>query len=293
MSLSRRELLLASATSAVVVGLVSWVVAAPMLKDVQKAHAERAKLQNEKIVLERLIAQRGPLEEQLESLRAQLPRFKPGEQVSAQIILAVKKIADDQSLSLSLLEPDAEKPTGDISEIAIKCAWEGTLESITHFLHAVQGQGVMLDIRQINIQPAQNTTQAGRLRGNFKMFYAFMREKPGTTKAASAAATNAPVSAANEPAPVLQITSNAAPAETQVAMPVPSNQPQPAPSNVPVAADTNMPVAAPPPAPQTNAPFARPTIRPSGARPMLSAPATRRLPTLPPIPQASGQQEGK
>jgi Tfp pilus assembly protein PilO len=267
MSLSRREVILAAATSAVVVGLVSWVIASPLIKTVQTAHAQLAKLQNEKSVLQKLISQRSLMLGQLEGLRAQLPRFKPDEQVSAQIISAVKKIADDESLTLSRLDPDPEKPIGDLSEVAIQCQWEGALDSITKFLYAVQSQGAMLDIRQLNIQPAQNTTQAGRLRGNFKMYYAFMRVKPGTpppAPAPAAMATNAASNAVESVAPVMTIATNTAPAPAPAA----ASNPAPAAPQAPVAPQ---PISSA--APHTTAP----------------APSLPRLPGLPGLPKLPGK----
>lgn len=230
MSLTRREVIMVSATSAVVLGLVSWLIASPMVKTIDTARTAKAKLQTEKNALEKLINQRTSTVAQLEGLRAQLPRFRPDEQVSAQIVASVKKIADEQSLTISRLDPDVEKPIGDISEIAIDCAWEGTLESISHFLHAVQVQGAMLDVRQLSAQPHPSTTKSGLLKGNFKLFYAFMRVKPEPPKPAPAAATaasttnavpastNAPVLKAVTNASAVAVT-NAAPATNKTATP--------------------------------------------------------------------------
>lgn len=205
MSLSRREILLASATGIVVIGFVSWIVVDPMIKGIRNSREQQAKLRNEKTVLQKLIAQRPALDKDLGELRSQLPRFRQDEQVTAQIVEQVTKIAAANSINFNRVSPSAEAPLGDLSEVAIECAWEGTLEGITHFLHAVQAHGAMLDVRQLSVQPAQNTTQAGRLRGTFKLFYAFMREKPGAPKATTAAAatTNAtPVAVTNAAAPV-------------------------------------------------------------------------------------------
>lgn len=223
MSLTRREVIMASTTGAVVLGLVSWLIASPMVKTIEKARTEKAKLQTEKNALEKLINQRVATMGQLEGLRAQLPRFHPDEQVSAQIVASVKKIANEQSLELPRLTPDTEKRIGDISELAIECSWEGTLESVSHFLHAVQVQGAMLDVRQLSAQPHPSTTKSGLLKGNFKLFYAFMRVKPEPVKPVAApAATNAPTASTN--APVLKVSTNAAPAAVTNA-PATTNKP--------------------------------------------------------------------
>ena len=259
MSFSRREILLVAATSAVVVGLLSWFITIPMRDSISKSYDQQIKLRKGIDKLQKLIALRGPLTEQLETLRAQLPRFKPDRQVSAEIISEVKKIADENALTLPRLEAEPEKAIGDLYEIAIECSWEGTLESITHFLYAVQGQGAMLDIRQLNVQPAQNTTQAGRLRGNFKLFYAFMREKAGGVKV-----NPAPPAALNTNA----LSPSAAATAPEAVAPV-------------VRLETNKnPVAAVPIS--TNATAA-------GAGPKPPGPPAGRLPKLPGMPKMPGQ----
>lgn len=250
MSLSRREMVLVGATTAVVIGLVSYVIGKPQIDRISAAHKAIAKIQSERTVLEKLIAQRGTMEKEIETLRAQLPRFTPEEQVSAKILLAVRKIADEHQLTVSRVEAAPETLIGDLSEVAIECAWEGTLDSIARFLHAVQGQGAMLDIRQLNIQPAQNTTQAGRLRGNFKMFYAFKREKPGATPAA-APSTNAVPAAATNAAPVIDVGGNPAPPATNAAAGVEAKGPG-------GEAKGEAPAAPPAPAPAAPQPAATP-----------------------------------
>ena len=193
MSLSKRELTLALGTGAVVIVLGTWLAAEPMWKAVQKSRARQTQLRNEKAVLEHLIGQRGSLQKDLEELRAQLPRFSPEEQVSAEIVSRIQAIASQHNVNLPAKEPSAEETIGDISEVAVECRWEGELEGITRFLHTVQSQGAMLDVRELSIQPAQNTATPGRLKGTFKMFYAFIREKPKPAPTAPApAATNAP-----------------------------------------------------------------------------------------------------
>lgn len=207
MSLSRRELTLALATGSVVLLIGTWLAAEPLWKGIQKARARQTQLRNEKTVLEHLIGQRGSLQKDLEELRAQLPRFAPDEQVSAEIVTRIQNIASQHSLSLPGKEPSPEETIGDISEVAVECRWEGDLESITHFLHAVQSQGAMLDIRELSVQPAQNTATAGRLKGTFKMHYAFIREKPKPAPAPAGpapGATNAPTAATPPGAPPKQ-----------------------------------------------------------------------------------------
>lgn len=248
MSLSRRELIMAGSVSAVVIGLVSWVIASPLIAKIQMSNTQQIKLNGEKAVLDKLISQRTAVQQDLETLRAQLPHFAQDEQVSAQIVSRVQQIAADSGVVLLRRDPATEQVIGDLSEISVDCQWEGTLENILKFLFAAQTQGAMLDIRQLNIQPHTQTTQAGRLKGNFKLFYAFMREKPGAHKATAPAATSQTnamttavstnVEAAGSSAPA----TNAVPATSRTS---PAPVTAPAPVAAPAAMMTNSAVSAP------------------------------------------------
>ncbi len=245
MSLSRRELIMAGSVSAVVIGLVSWVIASPLIAKIKMSNTQQVKMQGEKAVLDKLISQRAAVQQDLETLRAQLPHFSQDEQVSAQIVQRIQQTAGESGVTLLRRDPAAEQVIGDLSEISVDCQWEGTLEDILKFLFAAQTQGAMLDVRQLNIQPHTQTTQAGRLKGNFKVFYAFMREKPAPPKlAVSAAPSQTNVAATAVSSNVTAATSKTAETNTAV---VPSKTPEPpAPVTAPAAMMTNSAASTPP-----------------------------------------------
>ena len=79
----------------------------------------------------------------------------------------------------------AEKPVGDVFEIAIECKeWEGSLDALVHFLYDLESAGVMLDMRQMFMRP--HPTNRGLLRGTFTLHCAYMREKPAAAVASPA-----------------------------------------------------------------------------------------------------------
>jgi Tfp pilus assembly protein PilO len=190
MNISRRELVMGMSTLALVVLGGTYILGRPLLQKWSNAGTQRQRLADENKFSARLINQRGESVQQLDALRGALPKYRPNQPVTAELLKLIKRTADENQLALSRLEPDKESQVGDLSEVAIDCQWDGTLEALTHFLYAVQVQGAILDIRQLNISPMQGA--AGRLKGNLTVFCAFSRE---LTDAPSAPADGAPAPA--------------------------------------------------------------------------------------------------
>lgn len=175
--MSPREIVLASVTGAVVLLGGTYYFGMPRVDEWKSSLAERRRLADEMRVAEHLIAQRGDWQERYDTLRGTIPKHGPTDPVTAEILKRVKQLADQNGVAISRIEPDREKVTGDLSEVAIDCTWDSGLESLVRFLYAVQMQGAILDIRQLTITPAQGA--AGRLKGNFTVFFAFSREGAG------------------------------------------------------------------------------------------------------------------
>ena len=192
MKLSRRELIMAFSTGAVVLLGLSYLLGAPAIERWRGAAEKRRKLGDEGKIAQRLIAQRGEWEGRYEQQRTGIPVHGPNDPVSALLLKRIEQLATENGLTLSRVQPDKEKSIGDLSELAIDCAWEGTLEPLVRFLYAVQKQGAILDIRQLTISPGQGAPD--RLKGNFTLFFAFRRIEAGT------GAPAAPASAEPSPA---------------------------------------------------------------------------------------------
>lgn len=211
MNLSRRETVMAVVTLLIVVLGGSVFLGRPLWTKWKNAAGERQRLANENRLNERLIKQRGEVADRLGAIRGRLPRFRPDQPVTAELLKTVKKLADESQVAITRMEPDQEKQVGDLSEVAIDCQWDATLEGIVRFLYAIQVQGAILDIRQITVAPAQSA--AGRLKGTFTVFCAFSR----TEEEAAPAEVAAPA----EPAAAAA----AAAAEAPVAVPAPAVNP--------------------------------------------------------------------
>lgn len=173
MKLSPRELILAVVTGAVVLVGGAWYVGAPAVEAWAAARADQRRAIDERKLAARLVEQRPEWEARYAELRSRIPQYGPNDPVTADMLRTVKRLADEHGVSITRIEPDKEKVTGDLSEVAIDCAWDSELEPLVRFLYAVQSHPAILDIRQLSVAPAQGA--AGRLRGSFTVFFAFSR----------------------------------------------------------------------------------------------------------------------
>lgn len=172
MRMSPREMVLSCVTGAVVLLTVSYFAGAPLLADWRTARQERAKLDAQKGVAQRLIQQVPEWQGRYDALRARIPQHGPDDPVTSEMLKTVKRLADQNGVSISRIEPDKEKSIGELAEVAIDCTWDSELEPLVRFLYAVQTQAAILDIRQLTVAPAQ---VQGRLKGQFTVFFAFSR----------------------------------------------------------------------------------------------------------------------
>jgi Tfp pilus assembly protein PilO len=173
-------MILAVATVCVVLIGGAWYFGEPALHAWSEARANARKAWDERRLAQRLIEQRPEWEARYNALRARIPKYGPADPVTAEMLRTVKRLADEHGVAISRIEPDREKVTGDLSEVAIDCSWESELEPLIRFLYAVQTHPAILDVRQLTVSPAQGG--ANRLRGSFTIFFAFSRGSPADVK---------------------------------------------------------------------------------------------------------------
>lgn len=173
MKLAPREWILAAVTGAVILIGGAWYFGAPALDALAADRIETRKAIDAQKLARRLIEQRPEWESRYTELRARIPQYGPTDPVTAEMLRTVKRLADEHKVSISRIEPDKEKVTGDLSEVAIDCSWDAELEPLVRFLYAVQSHPAILDIRQLSVAPGQGA--AGRLKGSFTVFFAFSR----------------------------------------------------------------------------------------------------------------------
>lgn len=181
MKLSARETrLIAAAGAIILLGMTYWI-GEGYVKKWRDAAAEMQTLGAKMELTQRLIEQKPMWEERLQNFRNQLPRHAQNKEVVSELLKTLEKLARDNSLVLLRREPEKERVTGDLSEVAIQCLWESDLEALVRFLYAVQMQGVILDIQQLSVTPAQGSP--GKLKGSFTVECAFGRTSAATNSA--------------------------------------------------------------------------------------------------------------
>lgn len=179
MKLTPRELALAWLTGATVILGGTYLVLQPHYEQLKALSRNIAALEQRKTEAELTLSRRGDLENRLQAIRSQLPSHVPGQDVTAEYLRTLERLAQQNGLTLLRREAEPERQTGDIYEVSINCNWEGDLDSLVRFLYALQSQGAMLDVRQLTISPIPG---GARLKGTFTVDFAFTRTAPAGTE---------------------------------------------------------------------------------------------------------------
>ena len=191
MNLSTREAVLAVSTLAVGLGALTWWGASSRMEHWTEIGRTAEGMRNRLQIAERLVRRRAEIEGNLDGLLRQLPRHPADKDVTAELLKLIETTAAEHGLTLTRREPEREKTAGELYEVAINCNWEGTLDALTRFLHAIQAKGAILDVRQITISVGR--AGSGALSGNFSVACAYTRARaPGAAAPAATPAGNKP-----------------------------------------------------------------------------------------------------
>lgn len=176
MRLTAREMVLGWLTLVVVLGAVSYWWGSERFEQWKKMRQQMQEAQKRIEWIERSVRQRPELEKQFAELSGQLPQYEADQDVTAEILKQLEKIARQHDFQLLRREPEKEKDLGDLFQVAVNCSWQGSLEALVHFLYDIQSSGAMLDIDQLTASPAQGGP--GELKGTLKLVAAYTRRPP-------------------------------------------------------------------------------------------------------------------
>lgn len=168
--------------------------------------AAQKKVQDERA----LIAARDDWSARYEQMRDLMPVFPYEQDVDTYWLNIMDQTASRNGLTIARRQAIGKgEEIGDVFELPIDCkGWEGSLESLVKFLHDLQKEGAMLDVRQLFIQPVSG--KPGILKGTFILTCAFMRGETVKAGAPPLADQKLPPPEEQEPG-----TSNAPPASLQ------------------------------------------------------------------------------
>ncbi len=167
-----------------------WIVQGA-LADLKDASQAGKKVVEKLRLTKKLLAKSEEVSTQLEVLQRRLPRYGPDQDVTAEQMRTLDRIAQEQSFGLGQREPQAEGTNGAVREIVIHSAWDSSLDALTHMLYALQTQDVIFDVRRLTVIPVQGN--ADHLKGQLVInsAYAVTDTPTGTNTTAAAASTNA------------------------------------------------------------------------------------------------------
>jgi len=196
--LARREQWLAFIGGlGLVIFVTVWIVQGA-LADLKEASVAEKKVTDKLRVTKKLLAKRDEVSTQLEVLQRRLPRYGPDQDVTAEQMRTLDRIAQEQNFGLGQREPQAEGTNGAVREIVIHSAWDSNLDALTHVLYALQTQDVIFDVRRLTVIPVQGSPD--HLKGQLVInsAYAVTDVPTGTNALAAAnASTNAPAASTN------------------------------------------------------------------------------------------------
>ena len=156
-----------------------------------------------------------------ESVKEKMPVFPPEEQVDTYWLNIMDMVAEKYDFKIRSRNAKDETILSGVYEFTIEVRdWESTLESLLKFLHAMQEEGAMLDVRDLRISTVQN--KPGLLKGSFVLYCAYMRSKDPTRSATLDKSRAVSDTSATPPAPIVAETPPSPPvAEAQTIMPIP------------------------------------------------------------------------
>ncbi len=173
MKISRREMLICVITLfAILFGLTYWLGGTKISE--QRTMAEdKIRLLRQIELHKRIVVEQKNWTGRLEELQAQLPVYNQRISVTGKILSTIKSIADKHGLDLTKSRADKEKQVGMLYKLSVTCVWQGELDELVHFLHALSEQGLRFDIRELSVRP--NAKQANLLDGNMIIDCAYRR----------------------------------------------------------------------------------------------------------------------
>ena len=175
MKMPPRERNLLFATLAVALAAGTWMFLGPQRAEWKDYQDRRDDLEDRLAKAERMLGQRGEVEERLAEFRKGVPVFAEGKRAESELLPELDRMASRNGVALMRrTASDKEREAGDLYETTLSCEWEGALDALVHFLYDQQSQGVVSDIRQLRVQ-TQAGAKLGILKGSFEMDCAYRR----------------------------------------------------------------------------------------------------------------------
>ena len=174
MTLSRREQVILTGFALAVLFGILGITLRKQLDAMKELRFQLSTLRDQR-KSERLLIESDPVwRSRYEQVRDQMPVFPMGQQVDTFWLGRMDALATRHGVSILRRSVGREALLGDVYEFPIEVReWEATLANFLKFLHAMQSEGAMLDVRDLLIRP--HPSRPGVLRGSFTLYCAYMR----------------------------------------------------------------------------------------------------------------------
>jgi len=172
MKITSREMTLGLITLTVGLFGGTLLLARPRLVEWRRLQDTQKRLDDEIERDSALVEMRQHWEGRLADLSDEMERYATDKKTDILWLSTIDSVARKHGLEIRRIEAGEERQQGDVYELPIECSeWEGSLDSLVHFLFDLQSRGAMLDVRFLHIKP-----KAGKvLRGRFSLSCAYTR----------------------------------------------------------------------------------------------------------------------
>jgi hypothetical protein len=173
MTISRRELVIAEITLAVALFGATAILARPRMDEWQALRREQQQVLSDINADREILASHDTWEAKYNEMKSQLTQHSADERVAVHWLSLMDALATKHGVKISRRLAGKEERSGDIYELPIECReWEGSLESVVHFLYELQSQGGTLNVRHLLMKPDARKVLSGR----FTLYCAYTRE---------------------------------------------------------------------------------------------------------------------
>ena len=173
MRLSSREAVLSWVVSLLVLLSLTYWYIAPKVR-IWAENVESRKQMVDRIALtERLLQSQEQWVLRLDTLKTKLVKYAAEQDVTADYLKILERVAKDNNVNLGRRQPQKEKRHGDLYELAINCTWEGDLNALVRFLFALEQESVAVDIEDLTVSMMPGGKN--QMRGNFTLMCIYSR----------------------------------------------------------------------------------------------------------------------
>ena len=190
MKVTSREMLLGWMTGLVILVALSVWICSPKINAWKELNKQCGTVKKRIVMAEQLVAQRQQGNMRLDDVAQKLTKYPADEDVTANYLKILENVVKENGVTLSQRRPRKEKKQKDIYQMAVVCTWEADLDSLVHFLYALEKQKVTMDIDDLSVSLVAGGK--GRLKGNFALICLYTR----TAIPPPSAAATAPIKVA-------------------------------------------------------------------------------------------------